>query len=88
MNVVDVPERSRWEATADGAVAGYAEYERDSGRVVFTHTVVSLEGQGVGSALVRTALDAARADGLRVVARCPFVRGWIDKHPEYADLSD
>lgn len=56
--------------------------------ISFTHTAVpdAFEGQGVGSALARTALDQARADGLAVVAPCSFIAGWIDRHPAYADL--
>lgn len=51
-------------------------------------TIVSPEhsGRGVGSALVRFALDDARARGLRLRATCWFVRGWIQRHPRYADL--
>src|SRR5690606_17493780 len=53
-----------------------------------THTVVetAAEGRGVGSALARTALDAARAEGLRVVPQCPFIAAYIARHPDYADL--
>ena len=48
----------------------------------------AFEGQGVGSSLVRQELDDVRArGGLRVRPSCPFVRGWIDKHPDYADLT-
>jgi len=56
--------------------------------ITFVHTEVPAElgGQGVGSKLVKGALDQVRADGLKVVAQCPFVRGWIEKHPDYADL--
>jgi uncharacterized protein len=56
--------------------------------ITFTHTEVppALEGHGIGSALVRGALDAARAQGLKVVAKCPFVSAYIAKHPEFADL--
>ena len=45
-----------------------------------------LGGKGIGSQLVKGALDQVRADGLKVIAQCPFVKGYIDKHPEYADL--
>ena len=88
--VQDAPERHRWEAHETGALAGFADYRAEDGRVVFTHTVVepAFEGRGVGSALVRTALDDARARGLRVVPRCPFFRSWIESHPDYADLVD
>jgi len=88
MRVTDVPESSRWEARTDGGeLAGIAEYVLADGVVTFTHTEVVLEGQGVGGQLARTALDAARERGLRVVPQCPFFRGWIDKHPDYADLT-
>ena len=58
---------------------------------MFTHTEVfdAFEGKGVGSALARGALDAVRADGTRqVLPRCPFIRGWIERHPDYQDLVD
>ena len=89
------PDRSRFEAHLDGDLAGFAEYQLAEGLIEFTHTEVdeSFEGRGVGSALARAALDAVRAgeDPLaprRVVATCPFIKGWIDKHPDYADLLD
>ena len=46
----------------------------------------AIEGHGVGSKLVRGALDAARDQGLRVVPQCPFVAAYIKRHPEYEDL--
>ena len=56
--------------------------------MTFVHTEVppELGGKGVGSALVKGALDQVRAEGLEVVAQCPFVKAWIGKHPAYADL--
>ncbi len=80
---------SRYEAYVDGELAGSAYYELDDKRIVFTHTEVDdrFEGKGVGSALARFALDDVRASvGRRVVPRCPFIKGWIERHPEYADL--
>ena len=81
-------ERGRFEATIDGEVAGFAEFRRSEGRIEFTHTEVDdrFEGRGVGSTLVSEALDAVRAEGLEVVATCPFVRSYIERHQEYADL--
>ena len=80
--------RSRWEARVAGELAGVAAYELDDGVITFTHTAVedAYEGQGIGSALARAALDDARAEGLAVVARCPFIARWISHHPDYADL--
>ena len=90
LTVTDVPEAGRYEARADDRVLGLAAYQRQGDRVVFTHTEVDpdAEGGGVGSTLVRGALDDVRARGLRAVPRCSFVRAWIDRHPDYADLVD
>lgn len=64
-----------------------AQVEED-GVVLMPHTVVddAAEGRGVGSALARHALDAARDAGRRVRPTCPFVASWIERHPAYADL--
>lgn len=72
----------------DGTEAGGAFFRRGDGVVTFTHTEVSsqFEGQGVGSALARGALDDVRALGEQVVAECPFIKAYIDRHPEYQDL--
>lgn len=80
--------RRRYEATVDGAPAGFSDYREHDGLVVFPHTVVdpAFEGQGVGSALARRSLDDARAAGLRVRPDCSFYARWIERHPDYADL--
>jgi uncharacterized protein len=55
--------------------------------ITFEHTEVPAElgGKGIGSKLVKGALDQVRAEGLKVVAQCPFVKGWIgrtsNRHP-------
>ena len=79
----------RYEAFIDRDRVGFAEYQLTDQLVVFTHTEVEdrCEGMGVGSALARAALDDVRAAGDRkVLPLCPFIKGWIGKHPEYADL--
>ena len=77
----------RYELEVDGDLA-IAEYRLRPGRISFTHTGVpaALEGRGIGTRLVRAALDDARAKGLKVVPICPFVKHYIDKHPEVQDL--
>jgi predicted GNAT family acetyltransferase len=80
---------NRYEAYVDGELAGSAYYDLDDQRIVFTHTEVddAYEGKGVGSALARFALDDVRSEGThRVVPRCRFIKGWIDRHPDYEDL--
>jgi uncharacterized protein len=89
VTVQDNPERNRYEAVVEsGVVAGFSEYQKRDGLLVFTHTEVddAFEGQGVGSALARGVLDAAREAGLPVRPLCPFIRKYIDRHPEYQDL--
>jgi len=76
----------------DGRRAGGAYYERSddagAGIVVFTHTEVdpAFEGQGIGSQLAAGALDQVRAAGEKIVALCPFIKAYVQRHAEYADL--
>jgi uncharacterized protein len=88
--VVDNPEMRRYEVHVDGELVGISAYVPRPDRLIFTHTEVdeALEGQGVGSRLARGALDDARARGLRVTPRCPFIAAYIRRHPEYQDLVD
>ena len=78
----------RYEAFVDGEFAGFADYRRTGEVVVMPHTVVepAHEGQGVGSALAQHALDDIRGQGLQVDPACSFIRVWIERHPDYADL--
>jgi predicted GNAT family acetyltransferase len=77
----------RFELDADGHTA-VSYYRLSPGVITFTHTEVpnELSGRGIGSRLARGALEAARAQGLKVVATCPFVSAYIAKHSEFADL--
>jgi uncharacterized protein len=90
VSVADHPERMRYEVHVDDQLAGFSQYQRHGGRVVFTHTEIAdaFEGQGLGGKLAKGALDDVRARGLRVEARCEFIAGWIDRHPDYTDLID
>ena len=79
-------EAGRYEARVDGRLAGIADYQLTEALVVFTHTEVepAFEGQGVGSAIARFALDQLRDRGDRkALPVCPFIKGWIQRHPEY-----
>jgi uncharacterized protein len=86
--VVDVPEKSRYELRLDGQLIGLAAYRRRDGRISFTHTEVdeSCEGRGFGSRLAAAALDDARRQGLRVLPLCPFIAHYVEQHPEYQEL--
>ena len=89
VTVRDNAEKHRFEAVDhSGTVAGFVTYRRRDETVVFVHTEVddAYEGQGVGSTLAKAALDAARQDERRVDPQCPFIKSYIDRHSEYADL--
>ena len=74
--------------TEDGRLAGYAAYKDGDGVREFVHTVVEdeFEGQGIGRKLARSALDRTRADEMKVIATCKFIKRWIGRNPEYQDL--
>ena len=84
MEVTDHPAQSRYEIRVDGELAGWSEYDDYPDRRVVTHTVVepAYEGHGVGSALVRGLLEDLRQRNLRLVASCPFVKSYLERHPE------
>ena len=86
--VEDNPQASRFEATLDGQRVAVAQYERTGNQIIFTHTIVAeaAEGYGVGSKLVKFALDKARTEDLAVIPQCPFVQSYLRRHPEYGDL--
>ncbi len=86
--VSDNPDRQRFEITSDGEPGGFAAYRRRPGLIAFTHTEIEqrFEGQGLGSRLVHDALEEARAQQLDVLPFCPFVRAYLRRHPEYAEL--
>jgi predicted GNAT family acetyltransferase len=86
--VVDNPDAGRFEVLVDGEVAGFAEYRRTASSVAFTHTVIdpAFEGRGLGSMLARGALDVTREARSSVLPFCPFIRGYIQRHPAYLDL--
>ena len=75
-------------ALLDGRPVGSAFIRAQPGRVVFTHTEVApeAEGMGVASALIRGALDDVRRQNEHAVPLCPFVAAYLKRHPEYADL--
>jgi predicted GNAT family acetyltransferase len=86
-SVVDNVEEQQFELVVDGRTA-FAAYQRDGNVIEFTHTEVppELQGRGVGSALARGALDAARTEHAEVVPLCPFIASFIRRHPGYLDL--
>jgi uncharacterized protein len=85
--VVHNPVHSRFEATVEGqrCICQYRVYGK---LMMLTHTGVphALRGRGIAAALVRTALDHARAQGLKVRPDCSYVEAYMQRHPETLDL--
>ena len=88
LDIADATDRQRYEASLDGTLAGILEYVVKRDRIALIHTEVmpGHEGQGVGARLVRFAFDEARRRELRVIATCPYVRGYLSKHPGDHDI--
>ena len=82
--VVDNPDRDRYEIRLGGELAGFAQYVRRGGRTFFVHTEIDprFEGKGLGSKLAASALAAERDAGTKIVPLCPFIRSYIDRHPD------
>ncbi|HET6381629.1 MAG TPA: GNAT family N-acetyltransferase [candidate division Zixibacteria bacterium] len=89
VRVADNPALERYELTVDGQAAGHLQYRDRGGRRILVHTQVdrAYAGQGLGGKLARAALEDLRRRGMPAVARCPFVRAWVQRHPEYGDIA-
>lgn len=87
-NIIHNTEQSRFEVEINGSLAVLL-YVLRPGQIIYTSTRVprNLEGGGVGSALAKSALEYARENELTVVPNCSFVRAYIQRHPEYKDLT-
>ena len=84
------PDRHRYVVSVDGVPLGTSVYSRTGDLFIFVHTEIAPagEGRGLGSVLVREALDDVSGRGGRIVPLCPFVADWIERHPEYRHLVD
>jgi hypothetical protein len=87
MPLRDNAAQHRFEIDVDGHVA-FVTYKLAPGGITLVHTEVpaALSGRGVGSMLVRSVLEEMRSRGAKITVRCPFIRGFMEKHPEFADL--
>jgi len=88
VTVIHEPERHRFIAHLDVG-DGVLLYNRPDGRTIdLEHTEVptAARGQGVADLLTKAAIDYARANKLRVIPSCPFVRKWLARHPEERDV--
>ncbi|MET8852864.1 GNAT family N-acetyltransferase [Amycolatopsis sp. NPDC004625] len=85
--VVDNPDEDRYELWAGEKLAGIAQYSRRGDLTVFTHTEIddAFAGQGLGKVLAAGALDDVVARGGTIVPVCPFIAGYLRKHPGFED---
>jgi len=90
VTLVDETDANRFVIDVDGVPAGEITYRMRNDRRLILHTGVdtAFEGKGVGGGAVVALLDGARARGERIVPLCPFVRGYIERHPDDDDLVD
>ena len=90
LTVRDNSERHRFEIDLGDGSFAIAEYTLPAGKIMFTHTEVpeAHGGQGLGTKLIRFALDAARERGLKVIPFCPFFAAYMQEHPQVQDLLD
>jgi len=88
VTIRDNQDQHRYEIHVSDELAGFVQYRRREGLVAFIHTEIDprFEGQGLGSQLIAAVLDEARAAGVWVLPFCPFVNGYIARHPEYVDM--
>jgi predicted GNAT family acetyltransferase len=85
--LVDNVARHRFEISVDGHAA-FILYRPFPGGLILVHTEVpkALEGRGIGGRLVKATLLTLRGRGVKIRPDCPFVRSYIERHPEFADL--
>jgi uncharacterized protein len=89
ISVTEVPDKERFEARDEsGELAGFMTYQLTGNIIAYTHTEVlpQFEGKGVGSEIIRSVMDDARARGRTVVPICPFLLKWLERHQEYEDI--
>lgn len=78
----------RFESQAGDAPLAFLSYTHEGEHVILDHTFVpdELRGHGMAATLVRAALDEARQRRWKIVPRCSYVAGFIERNPEFADL--
>ena len=86
--ITDAEAAQRYEARLEGELAGFLDYVVKHDRMALIHTEVlpAYQGRGLGESLARFALEDARHRGLRVIVTCPYVRAYVERHPETHDI--
>ena len=86
-DLTDNEAREQFEMVTDG-ILSRIEYKIMGNKIFLTHTEVphELEGKGVGSKIVKAALEEVESRGLKLIPLCPFVASYIKRHPEWESL--
>ncbi len=88
MSIIHNTAENRFEVEAEGHLA-VLDYAVRDGVITFTHTGVPspIEGRGIAGQLVKRGLDYAREENLKVIPACSYVARYLERHPEYQDLT-
>ena len=88
IEIIDVPEASQFEIRLDGTRVGFMDYAIRGDTFTAIHTEIdpAYGGRGLGERLVRHVLDMVRDTGMALRPACPFVKAFLQRHPEYDDL--
>jgi uncharacterized protein len=86
--IVDAGSAQRYEARVGGDLAGFLDYVVKRDRIALIHTEVlpAYRGQGIAAQLSKASLDDARRRGLQVIVTCPYVKSYVERHPETQDI--
>jgi predicted GNAT family acetyltransferase len=89
LTIADRPDARRYEAHLGDELAGFVEYRLAGTRRILLHTEVppAFGGRGIAAAMARHILEEAQAAGTRVTVKCPYIRAWLERHPEFADVA-
>lgn len=83
--LIDNAEKKQYEFHIGNLIPRIEYIKTRTGEIYLTHTEVplQLEGKGIGAALVKKSLEDIERQGLALVPQCPFVAGYIVRHPEW-----
>lgn len=86
-NIIDNQQRQQLQLSIEGELA-FLEYRIKEGVLYLMHTEVPerLGGRGIGTALAAAAFDYAKEHNLPIKVYCPFVKKYLDRHPELEEL--
>jgi predicted GNAT family acetyltransferase len=85
IEITNVADKNRYEARDGERLVGVFDYQLSPGRIVMPHVEVlpEVRGRGIAGQLTEHAVRTAQAEGLRIVATCPYVRAWLAARPEF-----